>query len=67
MWYKKSVYITKLTSVEVEAESLEEAMKLFDASDEWYIEYEEPEDEKYYVAELDEDGDVDYWEEVEDE
>lgn len=67
MKYKKTAFIYFTRSVEVEADSLEEAMELFDEG-EWYD--DEPQDidhYSYYEAELDEDGEVDYWEEIEDE
>ncbi len=61
MKFKKSVECIYLRSVEVDAESLEEAMDLFDDGD-WYDEDCGEGEINYWVAELDEDGEVDSWE-----
>lgn len=60
MIYKKSVEYIYVRSVEVEAESLEEAMDLFDNGD-WYDADGGEGDPIYYVAELGEDDDIDNW------
>lgn len=67
MKFKKSVEYIYVKSVEVEAESLEEAMDLFDECDEddWYDEDGGEGEPIYYVGEMDEDGEVDDWEMIE--
>lgn len=71
MLYKIRANIVLARAVEIEAESLEEAKRLVleEGEGEWYDddEYEDIDSYSYFVAELDEDGEVDCWEEVEDE
>ena len=65
MLYKISANIISTRAVEIEADSLEEAKRLVleEGEGEWYDdEFEEIESYSYFVAELDEDGDVDSWE-----
>ena len=68
MWYKIRANIVSARAVAIEADSLEEAKRLVfeEGEGEWDDdEFEEVESYSFFVAELDEDGDVDYWEEVE--
>lgn len=70
MLYKIRANIVSSRAVEIEADSLEEAKRLVleEGEGEWYDdEFEEIESYSYYVAELDEDGDVDSWEMIDDE
>lgn len=70
MLYKIRANIVLARAVEIEAESLEEAKRLVleEGEGEWYDdEYEDIDSYSYFEAELDEDGEVDCWEEVEDE
>lgn len=70
MWYKISANIVSSRAVEIEADSLEEAKRLVleEGEGEWYDdEFEEVESYSYFIAELDEDGDVDSWEMIEEE
>lgn len=70
MLYKIRANIVSARAVEIEAESLEDAKRLVleEGEGEWYDdEYEDIDSYSYFVAELDEDGEVDCWEEVEDE
>lgn len=70
MLYKISANIVSSRAVEIEADSLEEAKRLVleEGEGEWYDdEFEEIESYSYFVAELDEDGDVDSWEMIDDE
>lgn len=72
MLYKIRANIVLARAVEIEADSLEEAKRLvFEegaCQGEWYDdEFEDVESYSYYVAELDEDGEFDSWEEVEEE
>ena len=70
MWYKIRANIVSARAVEIEADSLEEAKRLVfeEGEGEWDDdEFEEVESYDYFVAELDKDGEVDDWEEVEDE
>ena len=67
MRYKKTAVIYFTRSVEVEADSFEEAKELFDDG-EWYD--DEPQDVDrydYFVEVLDEDGDFDCWDEIDEE
>ena len=65
MWYKKTIEDIIIRSVVVEADSFEEAEKLFDDGD-WFDEdcgvKGEP---MYFVAETEEDADNDEWEMIE--
>ena len=68
MWYKIRANIVSARAVAIEADSLEEAKRLVleEGEGEWDDdEYEEVESYDYFVAELDEDGEFDDWEEVE--
>ena len=70
MLYKIRANLVAARAAIIEADSLEEAKRLVfeEGEGEWDDdEFEEVESYDYFVAELDEDGDVDYWEEVEDE
>lgn len=65
MLYKIRANIVLARAVEIEADSLEEAKRLVleEGEGEWDDdEFEEIESYSYFVAELDEDGDVDSWE-----
>ena len=69
MLYKIRANIVLARAVEIEADSLEEAKRLVleEGEGEWYDdEFEEIESYSYFEAELDEDGEFDCWEEVED-
>lgn len=68
MLYKIRANLVAARAAIIEADSLEEAKRLVfeEGEGEWDDdEFEEVESYDYFVAELDEDGDVDYWEEVE--
>ena len=70
MLYKIRANIVLARAVEIEAESLEDAKRLVleEGEGEWYDdEFEDIDSYSYFEAELDEDGEVDSWEEVEDE
>lgn len=70
MLYKIRANIVSARAVEIEADSLEDAKRLVleEGEGEWYDdEFEEIESYSYFEAELDEDGEFDCWEEVEDE
>ena len=67
MIYKIRANIVSARAVEIEADSLEEAKdKVFkEGEGEWYEdEFEDIDSYSYFIAELDE-GEVDYWEEIE--
>lgn len=68
MLYKIRANIVSARAVEIEADSLEDAKRLVleEGEGEWYDdEFEDIDSYSYFVAELDEDGEVDDWEEVE--
>ena len=68
MIYKIRANIVSARAVEIEADSLEEAKdKVFkEGEGEWYEdEFEDIDSYSYFIAELDEEGEVDYWEEIE--
>ena len=70
MLYKIRANIVSARAVEIEADSLEDAKRLVleEGEGEWYDdEFEDIDSYSYFVAELDEDGEFDDWEEVEDE
>ena len=68
MLYKIRANIFSARAVEIEADSLEDAKRLVleEGEGEWYDdEFEDIDSYSYFVAELDEDGEFDDWEEVE--
>ena len=70
MRYKIRANIISARAVEIEADSLEEAKRLVFEEDEgeWYDDEDEDIDSySYFVAELDEDGEVDYWDGIDEE
>lgn len=70
MLYKIRANIVLARAVEIEADSLEEAKRLVleEGEGEWYDdEYEDIDSYSYFIAELDEDGDVDSWEMIDEE
>lgn len=70
MLYKIRANIIFARAVEIEADSLEEAKRLVleEGEGEWDDdEFEEVESYDYFVAELDEDGEVDSWERIDEE
>lgn len=70
MLYKIRANIVLARAVEIEADSLEEAKRLVleEGEGEWYDdEYEDIDSYSYFEAYMDEDGEFDCWEEVEDE